>query len=39
MTDVSVFGLRRLKNIPPSETVGNGLCAVPGAFRIEQRLV
>ena len=25
-----VFGLRWLKNTPTSETVGNGLCAVPG---------
>ena len=25
----NVFKLRRLKNIPISETVGNGLCAVP----------
>ena len=26
----NVFGLRWLKNTPTSETVGNGLCAVPG---------
>ena len=28
-TDVSVFGLRRVKEYTLSETVGNGLCAVP----------
>ena len=30
-TDVSVFEMRRFKKPPISETVGNGLCAVPGA--------
>ena len=29
-SDVPVFAIRRLKNPPISETVGNGLCAVPG---------
>ena len=34
-TDVPVFGIRWLKNIPISETVGNGLCAVPETPRIQ----
>ena len=34
---MSVFGIRWLKNTPISETVGNGLCAVPGTFRVELR--
>ena len=35
MTEVSVFRICWLKNAPTSVTVGNGLCAVPGAFRIQ----
>ena len=34
-TDVSGFEMCWLKKTPTSETVGNGLCAVPGASRIE----
>ena len=30
-TDVSVFEMRWFKKPPINETVGNGLCAVPGA--------
>ena len=29
-TNVPAFEMRWLKNTPTSETVGNGLCAVPG---------
>ena len=29
-TDVPAFEIRWFKNPPISETVGNGLCAVPG---------
>ena len=32
---MSVFEIRWFENIPISETVGNGLCAVPGTPRIE----
>ena len=34
VTDVTAFEIRWFKNPPTSETVGNGLCAVPGTWRI-----
>ena len=34
VTDVTGFEMRWINNPPISETVGNGLCAVPGALQL-----